>query len=51
MCKKLQTMFSDTPSVKNLKNTDYMEIMLSGKKSLEEKFAEVNHKELWKKCK
>lgn len=46
MCKKLQTMFADTPLVRNLENPDYMKIMLSGKKSLEEKFAEVNHKEV-----
>lgn len=51
MCKKLQTMFADTPLVKNLENPDYMEIMLMGKKSLEEKFAEVNHKEVMRKMK
>ena len=46
MCKKLQTIFADTPLVKNLENPDYMKIMLSGKKSLEEKFAAINHKEV-----
>ena len=51
MCKKLQTMFADTPLVKNLGNPDYMKIMLAGKKSLEEKFAEVNHKEVMRKMK
>jgi hypothetical protein len=42
-------MFADTPLVKNLGNPDYMKIMLAGKKSLEEKFAEVNHKEVIRK--
>lgn len=51
MCKKLQTMFADTPLVKNLENPDYMKILLMGKKTLEEKFAEVNHKEVMKKMK
>lgn len=43
MCKKLQSMFADTPLVKNLDNPDYMKIILNGKKSLEEKFAEIDH--------
>ena len=42
-------MFADTPLVKNLGNPDYMKIMPAGKKSLEEKFAEVNHKEVIRK--
>ena len=49
MCKKLQTMFADTPLVKNLGNPDYMKVMLAGKKSLEEKFAEIDPKEVMKK--
>lgn len=49
MCKKLQTMFADTPLVKNLENSEYMKIMLSGEKSLEEKFAQVNHEEVMEK--
>jgi len=49
MCKKLQTMFADTPLIKNLENPEYMEMMLTGKKSLEEKFAEVDHKEVIRK--
>jgi len=44
-------MFADTPLVKNLENPVYMKIMLAGKKSLEEKFAEIDHKEIMKKCK
>ena len=39
-------MFADTPLVKNLDNPDYMRILLNGKKSLEEKFAEIDHKEI-----
>lgn len=46
MCKKLQTMFADTPLVKNLENPEYMRIILNGKKSLEERFAQVNYKEV-----
>lgn len=46
MCKKLQTMLADTPLVRNLENSDYMKAMLQGKKSLEEKFADVNHNEV-----
>ncbi len=34
-------MIADTPLVKNLENKEYMEIILNGKKSLEERFAEV----------
>lgn len=43
MCKKLQSMFADTPLVKNLDNPEYMRIILNGKKSLEEKFVEISH--------
>ena len=39
MCRTLQTMLADTPLVKNLDNPAYMEILLDGKKSLEELFA------------
>lgn len=42
-------MFADTPLVKNLENPEYMKIMLSGEKSLEEKFAQVNHEEVMEK--
>ena len=34
-------MLADTPLVKNLENKEYMEIILNGKKSLEERFAEM----------
>ena len=36
MCKKLQSMFADTPIVKNPDNPDYMSIILNEKKSLED---------------
>ena len=46
MCKKLQSMFADTPLVKNLDNPDYMKILLGETKSLEEKFADIDHKKI-----
>ncbi|MQY79199.1 MAG: transposase [Bacteroidetes bacterium] len=46
MCKKLQSMFADTPLVKNLNNPDYMKVILNGKMSLEEKFAEIDYKQV-----
>ena len=46
MCKKLQTMFADTPLVKNLDNPDYMKLILGETKSLEEKFSEIEHKKI-----
>ena len=46
MCKKLQSMFADTPLVKNLDNPDYMRIILNGKKSLEELFAEISQRDV-----
>ncbi len=49
MCKKLQSMIADTPLVKNLDNPEYMDIILNGKKSLEETFAEISQKEVMKK--
>jgi hypothetical protein len=41
MCRMLQTMLADTPLIKNLDNPVYMEILLDGKATLEELFAEV----------
>ena len=43
MCKKLQSMFADTPLVKNITNPDYMKTVLNGSASLEEKFAEIDY--------
>ncbi len=42
MRKTLQTMLADTPLVKNLDNPDYMEVLLNGKNSLEELFADLD---------
>jgi hypothetical protein len=42
MCRTLQTMLADTPLVKNLDNAAYMEFLLDGKKSLEERFAALD---------
>lgn len=41
LTRTLKSMLADTPLVKNLENKEYMEIILNGKKSLEERFAEV----------
>jgi hypothetical protein len=44
--KKLCTMLADTPLVKNLKNPEYMSILLDGKSSLEELFADIDAREV-----
>jgi len=41
MSRMLRTMLADTPLVKNLENSDYMEILLDGKVNLEELFSEL----------
>lgn len=41
MQKTLQAMLADTPLVKNLSNPAYLAILLDGKQSLEERFAEI----------
>ena len=41
MCRTLQTMLADTPLVKNLDNPAYLEILLDGKTSLAELFADL----------
>jgi hypothetical protein len=51
MCKKLQTMFADTPLVKNLDNPDYMKLILGESKTLEEKFSKIQHEKFMKKLK
>ena len=38
----IKTMLPDTPLTMNLKNKEYMQIILSGKKTLEERFAEID---------
>jgi len=42
MHRELQTMLADTPLVKNLSNPDYMKILLDGRSSLEELFAQLD---------
>jgi hypothetical protein len=42
LTKTLTTMFSQTPLVKNLENPQYMEIILNGKATLAERFAEID---------
>ena len=37
-------MIAETPLVKNLENTEYMNILLDGKGSLKECFSEIQHK-------
>lgn len=38
----LKAMLSDTPLVKNLQNKNYLKIILNGKSSLEERFAQID---------
>jgi hypothetical protein len=42
MSKTFQAMLADTPLVKNLQNEAYMKILLNGKPTLEERFAEID---------
>lgn len=44
--KVIKTMLPDTPLTMNLKNQEYMQIILAGKKTLEERFAELDAKEV-----
>lgn len=44
LCKTIKAMIADTPLVKNLENPQYMKIILNGKNSLEELFAEIDIK-------
>lgn len=49
--KVLQTMIADTPLIKNLENSNYLTILLNGKNTLEEKFAEIDAKTVQHKLK
>lgn len=49
--KTLKALLSDTPLVKNLKNPEYVEILLNGKATLEERFAEIDIKIVRKELK
>ncbi len=51
MRKKLQSIIADTPLVKNLENTEYLQLMLNGKGSLEEAFAEICQQDVISKMK
>jgi len=42
----LKTMLPDTPLTMNLKNKEYMQILLARKKTLEERFAEIDSKKV-----
>jgi hypothetical protein len=42
MGKMLQTILADTPLVKNLQNPSYMEVLLNGKPTIEEVFAQID---------
>jgi hypothetical protein len=42
LSKKLKTMLANTPLVKNLKNPEYEKIILNGKNSLAERFADID---------
>jgi hypothetical protein len=42
LSKTLKTMMAQTPLVKNLDNLQYMEIILNGKASLAQRFAEID---------
>ncbi len=44
-------MFADTPLIKNLENLDYLKVILNGKDSLEERFAETDHNRIIDKMK
>ena len=41
-----KTMLADTPLVKNLENEQYLSVLLDGKSYLEERFAEIDAKEV-----
>jgi len=49
MCKKLQSIIADTPLVKNLDNPEYMDVILNGKESLEDAFADISQQEVMRK--
>lgn len=44
--KKINAMLADTPLIKNLDNSEYMKIILNGKQNLEERFAQIDIKEV-----
>ena len=44
--RKINAMLADTPLIKNLDNPEYMKIILNGKQNLEERFAQIDIKEV-----
>ena len=42
----IKTMLPDTPLTMNLKNKEYMQIILAGKETLEERFAEIDSRKV-----
>ena len=42
----IKTMLPDTPLTMNLKNKEYMQIILAGKETLEERFSEIDSKKI-----
>lgn len=42
MSKAFKTMLAETPYVKNLENPEYLKVILNGKETLAERFAEIN---------
>lgn len=44
LSKRMQTILANTPYIKNLDKPEYMKIILDGKKTLEERFAEIDIK-------
>ena len=47
--KMLTSMLADTPLVKNLDNPEYMEALLDGNSSLEERFEKIDSRLVWEK--
>ncbi len=44
LSKTLKTILADTPLVKNLENDEYLQIILNGNATLEERFAQIDSK-------
>jgi hypothetical protein len=51
MKKKLNVMLADTPLIKNLTNSEYLKMILNGKSTLEDRFAEIDIQKVRKKTK
>ena len=51
LSKALQSMIADTPLIKNLENQNYRTILLNGNDTLEERFAEIDVKDVIEKMK